>query len=98
MDLAVPISRQTVERYHAGIDYYPPHARAAFGAMGADERTTDAVRVVAWLAAQLNSETLKAVKGVAVVSKSEIHTHVFGGAVQSRRSCPCAVCLWSTAI
>jgi hypothetical protein len=74
-----PISRETVEAAVAlGRDYYLPHARAAFGLMGADERANDAARVVGWLAQQ-KSESLKVWRGVRVVSKSEIHSGVFGG-------------------
>jgi hypothetical protein len=76
---AEAISRETVEAAIAlGKDYYLPHARAAFGAMGADERAEDAARVVGWLAG-LNIETLKVWKGVKVVSRGEIHGKVFGG-------------------
>jgi hypothetical protein len=75
---ASPISRETVEAAVAlGKDYYLPHARAAFGLMGADERSKDAARVVGWLATK--AETLKVWKGVRVVSRSELHVGVFGG-------------------
>jgi hypothetical protein len=75
-----PISRETVEAaISLGRDYYLPHAKAAFGAMGANARQQDATRVVEWLAKRLNSESLKTLKGGAVVSKSEIHSGVFGG-------------------
>jgi hypothetical protein len=47
--------------------------------MGADERSRDAARVVAWLAAWLNRETVKACKGVVTVTKRDIHAEVFGG-------------------
>jgi hypothetical protein len=73
------ISRETTEAAVAlGQGYYLPHARAAFGLMGADERAEDAARVVGWLAG-LNFETLKVWKGVQVVSRGEIHGKVFGG-------------------
>jgi hypothetical protein len=62
-----------------GRDYYLPHAQAAFGIMGADERAKDAARAVGWLAERLKSESLKVWKGVPVVSKSDIHTGVYGG-------------------
>jgi hypothetical protein len=74
------ISRETVEAaINLGRDYYLPHAKAAFGTMGANERQQDASRVVEWLAKRLNSESLKTLKGGAVVSKSEVHSGVFGG-------------------
>jgi hypothetical protein len=77
---SAPISGETAEAAIAlGRDYYLPHARAAFGAMGADERAKDAARVVGWLAARHKSETLKLWKGVRVISKADIHTQVFGG-------------------
>src|SRR5262249_36096069 len=38
-----------------GRDYLLPHARAAFGMMGADERLGDIRRLVAWLANSVNS-------------------------------------------
>jgi hypothetical protein len=75
-----PISQETVEVAIAlGRDYYLPHARAAFGLMGANERSQDALRVVEWLARQTNCETVKSVNGVRTVSKRDIHTGVFGG-------------------
>jgi hypothetical protein len=75
-----PIRRETVEAAVVlGRDYYLPHARAAFGLMGADQRAGDAARVVAWLTTRRKSESLKVWKGVQVVSKSDIHTGVFGG-------------------
>jgi hypothetical protein len=74
-----PIGRETVEAAIAlGRDYYLPHARAAFGLMGADGRSQDATRVVEWLGKR---ETVKSVKGgeVVTVSKRDIHVDVFGG-------------------
>jgi hypothetical protein len=74
------ISRQTVETALVlGEGYFLPHAKAAFGQMGANERSQDALRVVEWLAKRANPETLKALKGSAVVVKSDIHSGVFGG-------------------
>jgi hypothetical protein len=74
-----PIGRDAAEAaVLIGKDYFLLHARAAFGLMGSDERAKDAQRVVGWLS-RLNPETLKLWKGVSVVSKSEIHTAVFGG-------------------
>jgi hypothetical protein len=59
-------------------DYYLPHARAAFGLMGTDERAKDAARAVAFLVAKC--ETVKVCKGGdAVVSKRDIHAGCFGG-------------------
>jgi hypothetical protein len=58
-----------------GRDYLLPHAEAAFGLMGADERTEDAKRVLKWLS--VNS--VKSVEGVHVFSRREIHVGVFGG-------------------
>jgi hypothetical protein len=78
-DWTAPIEAETVEAaIIIGRDYYLPHARAAFGAMGADERSRDASRVVGWLAKR-NFETLKLWRGVRVVSKGDIHGKVFGG-------------------
>jgi hypothetical protein len=74
-----PISRETFEAAAVlGRDYYLPHARAAFGLMGADDRAKDAARVVGWLAT-LDLGTLKPWKRVPVVTKGEIHGKVFGG-------------------
>jgi replicative DNA helicase len=76
----VPIGRKTVEAAVAiGRDYYLPHARAAFGLMGSDERSKDAARVVGWLVARLKRETVKVWKGVVTVTKRDIHSEVFGG-------------------
>ena len=75
-----PISRETVEAaIMLGRDYYLPHAKAAFGLMGADERAKDAARVVGWLAGQVDCESVKVWKGVKVVTRSDIHRNVFGG-------------------
>jgi hypothetical protein len=75
-----PISREISEAAIAlGRDYYLPHARAAFGLMGADERTKDAARVVAWLSQRLKCETVKVCKGGVTVTKRDIHAEVFGG-------------------
>jgi hypothetical protein len=72
-----PIGAATVESaVKLGRDYFLPHASAAFGLMGADERTKDTSRVVAWLA---KCESVKVWNGVNVISKSDIHRHVFGG-------------------
>ena len=75
-----PNSRQTVETALVlGEEYFLPHAKAAFGLMGANERSQDALRVTEWLAKRANCETVKTVKGVAVVNKRDIHAGVFGG-------------------
>jgi hypothetical protein len=78
-DWAGPISVASVKAaITLATDYYLPHARAAFGLMGTDERAKDAARAVAWLAAKC--ETVKECKGgAAVVSKRDIHAGVFGG-------------------
>jgi hypothetical protein len=74
-----PVSRETAEAaVTLGRDYFLPHARAAFGLMGTDQRAKDAARVVEWLA-RLNFETLKPWKGGRVVTKGDIHGKVFGG-------------------
>jgi hypothetical protein len=61
--------------------YLVPHARAAFGLMGADERLDDASRVVAWLPRGISLNSLNNLNGVApfTVSTSEVHVGVFGG-------------------
>ena len=75
-----PISRETVEAAIAlGRDYFLPHAQAAFGMMGADERERDAARAVSWLASDAKCENVKAWKGVPLVSKRDIQAGVFGG-------------------
>jgi hypothetical protein len=62
-----------------GRDYLLPHAEMAFGVMYAHERTEDARRVVAWLAANWNSLNSLNQSGVRVVKRSELHEKVFGG-------------------
>ena len=76
-----PVSADTVQAAVAlGRDYYMPHALAAFGMMGANEKAKDAARVVGWLVNRWNSESLKVCKGGGrTVSRSVIHTNVFGG-------------------
>jgi hypothetical protein len=74
-----PVARKVVEAaVDLGRNYYLPHAEAAFGLMGADERTKDAARVAAWLVG-LNCESVKVWKGVRCVSRADIHRQVFGG-------------------
>jgi hypothetical protein len=74
-----PVARKVVEAaVDLGRNYYLPHAEAAFGLMGADEKAKDAARVAAWLVG-VNCETVKVWKGVRVVSRADIHRQVFGG-------------------
>src|SRR5262249_761946 len=64
-----------------GRDYLLPHAKIAFGLMGADAALEDARRIFRWLLKNVNRETVKTVKGVPAreVTLRDIHTGVFGG-------------------
>jgi hypothetical protein len=74
------VSESTVsDAIRLGRDYLLPHAMAAFGMMGSDQRLEDAKRAVRWLAGFCDS--VKSVKGGAVptVSRRDLHANVWGG-------------------
>jgi hypothetical protein len=56
-----------------GRDYLLPHALAAFGLMGADERLEDAKAVAAWLGKQVSERSEESERGVVTVSRRDIH-------------------------
>src|SRR5262249_13713429 len=62
-------------------DYLLPHAKAAFGHMGADNRLEEAGRVAAWLPRGISLNSLNNLNGGGpfTVSTSEVHVNVFGG-------------------
>jgi hypothetical protein len=64
-----------------GREYLLPHARIAFGLMGADAAVEDAQRILRWLTKPANRENVKNVKGVysLQVSLHAIRSGVFGG-------------------
>jgi hypothetical protein len=69
----VPIREDTVAAaIRLGKDYLLPHAQAAFGLMGADERLEDAQAVAAWLGRN-SVDSVDSARGVCVVSKRDIH-------------------------
>jgi hypothetical protein len=76
-----PVDRATVSAaVRVAEGYLIPHARAAFGLMGADSQLDDARRVVRRLSEFCDS--VKTVKGGALttVSKRDIHATIWGGA------------------
>jgi hypothetical protein len=70
-----------------GRDYLLPHARAAFGLMGADPKLADVRRVVKWLTNSRNCRKSREGGGTFIVKESEIHGSVWGGSrpVESTR-------------
>src|SRR5262249_10603968 len=70
------IDIRTVEAaIRIGRDYLLPHARAAFGLMGADERAEDAKRVLRWLANSVDS--VDSVDGFGVVKHGATTSGLF---------------------
>lgn len=69
----VPIAEATVSAaIRLGRDYLLPHALAAFGMMGADERLEDARAVAAWLGRNC-ADSAYCAHGVCTLSKRDIH-------------------------
>jgi hypothetical protein len=68
-----PIAAATVAAaIRLGRDYLLPHALAAFGLMGADERLEDARAVAVWLGKH-SVHSVHSVQGAVVVSQRDIH-------------------------
>jgi hypothetical protein len=73
----IPVSRETVlAAIRLGRDYLLPHAKIAFGLMGADPRVSDAEKVLDWLAYSVNS--VNSVNGVRLLSKRDVHARILG--------------------